>query len=73
MEMMPIPPESLLGMVGKPIHLRGCHPGCVWILKGIDGFQMLLETPKTKRMMRSHISNACYTRRWEPEKVAAAE
>jgi hypothetical protein len=54
-------------MIGKPIHLAGARPGCVWILERIEGDVMLLRTPKTRRPFSAKADRALYVRRLEPK------
>jgi exoribonuclease R len=66
--LVPIPADKLKDMLDQPIHLSWANPGCVWILKAIEGDTVLLETPKTKRTRRANAADACYVRRLEPPK-----
>ena len=70
---IPIPRDKLPGMIGKPIHLSWANFGCVWILCGIRGDVMDLETPKTHRRRTSYCSAAVYTRANEPQQPAEGE
>jgi len=68
----PIPVDKLTQMIGRPIHLRGVNPACVWILVSVTGELMTLRTPKTHRVIQSHVKNACYTRYWEQRRAPSA-
>jgi hypothetical protein len=42
--------------VGTRVHVEGWHPGCWFRIKEINGDEIKLETPKTKREYTVHKS-----------------
>lgn len=58
-----IPADKLDKHIGRPVHLAWAGRGHVWILESIDGDEVNLRTPKTKRPLRALAADVCYTRR----------
>lgn len=64
----PIPLAKLPEMIDKPIHLSWAWRGTVWILRKIDGTTITVETPKTHKIRTAKAGDACYVRRYDPNK-----
>lgn len=64
----PIPLHKLPEMVNKPIHLSWAWRGTVWILRKIDGTTITIETLKTHKTRTAKAGDACYVRRYDPNK-----
>lgn len=69
----PIPRDALEKMIGKAVHLSWGRWGTVWILDSIDGDVIKLHTPKTGKPLEASASEACYSRKHEPEQSAVIE
>lgn len=68
----PIPLAKLPEMIDKPIHLSWAWRGTVWILRkihwGRDYATITVETPKTHKIRTAKAGDACYVRRYDPNK-----
>jgi len=49
----PVPMPKLTGepIIGKKYHVSWAHPGCVWILKEINGDKCVMKTSRTKNLI----------------------
>lgn len=64
---VPIPPDDLPRMRGKPIHLSWARHGCTWVLHAIEGDTLHLITPKTGKRITAKAADAQYTRKHQPQ------
>lgn len=61
-----IPRDKISDEMNRPVHVGWARPGCVWILRRIEGEIAHLETPKTHRWSKAHLDQLFYSRRREP-------
>ena len=63
-----IPEDDLPNMINKQVHVSWARKGCVWNLLKVEGVLATLKTPKTHKVITTHINNLLYIRKHGQDK-----